>query len=350
MDNRKKTLVGTIAAALMAGSISMGPVIAVNVVYEKYFNRRITTYDPLYYSIEDFPHLRRERHTFKTDSNRNLVGYMYYYPSVSQKGLVVLSHGYGGGGQRTYMDCTNYLCKHGFYVFAYDATGNDESEGTGIGGFPQGIIDINHAIEYVESLDMFNKLPLFLFGHSWGGYNSANALYYHPEVKAIVSISGFNNSIEMIKHHGYQYGGASADNMIPFVSNKEQQMFGRYADSSAMKAFANSTSGVFIIQSYDDPVVLYESGYKFYYDTYKNDPRFKFILYENRGHNTVYFDESSIKYTKNLNEKWDAFCKNNPTELEKEEFLKKNINRDIWNDRLDEDLFSQIIDFYSKYI
>ena len=310
MEKRGKTLIGTIAAALVAASISMGPAIAVNVVYEKYFNRRITTYDPMYYSIEDFPNLRREKHIFKT----------------------------------------NYLCKHGFYVFAYDATANDESEGVGVGGFPQGIIDINHAIEYVESLENYSKLPLFLFGHSWGGYNSANALYYHPEVKAIVSIAGFNNSIEMIKHHGYQYGGASADSMIPYVSNKEQQLFGKYATSTAMQAFANSTSGVFIIQSYDDPVVLYESGYKIYYETYKDDPRFKFILYENRGHNTVYFDESSTKYTKHLQEKWDAFNKEKHSEQEKIEFLKKNIDRTIWNDRLDEDLFSQIIEFYERYI
>ena len=350
MEKRGKTLIGTIAAALVAASISMGPAIAVNVVYEKYFNRRITTYDPMYYSIEDFPNLRREKHIFKTNKDNNLVGYMYYYPSVTQKGLIILSHGFGGGGQRTYMDCTNYLCKHGFYVFAYDATANDESEGVGVGGFPQGIIDINHAIEYVESLENYSKLPLFLFGHSWGGYNSANALYYHPEVKAIVSIAGFNNSIEMIKHHGYQYGGASADSMIPYVSNKEQQLFGKYATSTAMQAFANSTSGVFIIQSYDDPVVLFESGYKIYYDTYKDDPRFKFILYENRGHNTVYFDESSTKYTKHLQEKWDAFNKEKHSEQEKIEFLKKNIDRTIWNDRLDEDLFSQIIEFYERYI
>lgn len=309
MKKRRQTLIGSIAAAFMAASISMGPAIAVNVVYQKYFNKRITTYDPLYYQLEDFPNLRRERHVFKTNNDNNLVGYMYYYPSVSQKGVIVLSHGYGGGGQRTYMDCTNYLCKHGFYVFAYDATGNDESDGTGIGGFPQGIIDINHAIEYVENLENYGKLPLFLFGHSWGGYNSANALYYHPEVKAIVSLAGFNNSTDMIKDHGYQYGGASAENMIPYVSNKEQQMFGKYADAKAMRAFANSTSGVFVIQSYDDPVVLFESGYKIYHETYKDDPRFKFILYENRGHNTLYYNESSIRYTKNFYDKWDAFNK-----------------------------------------
>ena len=152
----------------------------------------------------------------------------------------------------------------------------------------------------------------------------------------------------MIKHHGYQYGGASADSMIPYVRNKEQELFGRYADSTAMRAFSHSTSGVFIIQSYDDPVVLYESGYKIYYETYKNDPRFKFILYEDRGHNTVYFDDSSRKYTKHLNDKWDEFNKAEHSEEEKKEFLKKNIDRSIWNDRLDEDLFSQIIEFYNK--
>lgn len=350
MQKRTKGLVGTIVAAFVAASISMGPAVAVTVVYQKFFQKRISTYDPLYYQLEDFPSLRREKHIFKTNNNRNLTGYMYYHSGVTQKAVVVLSHGFGGGGQRTYMDCTNYLCAHGFFVFAYDATGNDESEGNGIGGFPQGLIDVNHAIDYVENLDNFNQLPIVLFGHSWGGYSTTNALYYHPEVKAVVSLAGFNNPTELIRTQGYGYSGASVDTVIPYVSNHEQSLFGPYATSTAMRGFASSNAGVFIIQSKDDPTIPPEAGYDIYYEKYKNDSRFTFELYEDRGHGTVYFDEASIKYTKNFNKKWDAFLKENPTEEEKINFIKTNIDRDIWNDRIDKDLFSRIVNFYNEYI
>ena len=61
-----------------------------------------------------------------------------------------MAHGLGGGGHNSYMDCANYFARHGYYVFAYDATGNDESEGEGVGGLPQGVIDLDYAISFVE--------------------------------------------------------------------------------------------------------------------------------------------------------------------------------------------------------
>ncbi|WP_370631506.1 serine aminopeptidase domain-containing protein [Peptoniphilus sp. KCTC 25270] len=53
------------------------------------------------------------------------------------KGIIIIAHGFGGGGHNSYLDCINYFAQNGYYVFAYDATGNDESEGEGVRGFPQ---------------------------------------------------------------------------------------------------------------------------------------------------------------------------------------------------------------------
>ena len=52
------------------------------------------------------------------------------------------------------MDCAYYFAKNGYYVFAYDSTGSDASEGEGVGGTPQGVIDLDYAISFVE--DMFS--------------------------------------------------------------------------------------------------------------------------------------------------------------------------------------------------
>ena len=185
----KKTKNRIIGLGVVAGTaiLTAAPFVAVRVAYDKAFNRHISTYDPLFFSMDDFPSLRRDKHIFASNNKQKLTGYMYYYPEVTQKAVIVLSHGYGGGGQRTYLDCTNYLAKNGFYVFAYDASGTDESEGK-MGGFPQGIIDVNHAIDYVSSLKDFKQYPIFLFGHSWGAYSASNALAFHPEIKAIVAV------------------------------------------------------------------------------------------------------------------------------------------------------------------
>ena len=348
MEKKSRKSFGEIAASLAATAIKVGPPVAAAVISEKMFDHRIETFDPMYFQIEDFPGLKRERHVFTSNYNQKLVGYIYYRESIKKDALVVLAHGYGGGGQRTYMDCINNLCLNGFYVFAYDATGNDESEGEEIGGFPQGIIDLNHAIHYIGNEKHYRHLPIVLFGHSWGGYCVSNSLKDNPQVKAIVAISGFNNSSELIKIRGEGYGGNSADNIYPFLVAQEELKFGKYADYNALDSFAKSKQPVFIIHSGDDNVVPYLAGYKKYYEVYKYDPRFKFMLYENRGHGTVYYNDKAVAYTREFEKKWDKFNKEKHTEEEKRDFINQNIDRNYWSNRIDKQLFKEIVEFYRE--
>ena len=54
-----------------------------------------------------------------------------------------------------FIDC---FTENGYYVFAYDAQGNDGSEGKSISGLPQGIIDLDNAISYAKSLEEYNSI------------------------------------------------------------------------------------------------------------------------------------------------------------------------------------------------
>lgn len=76
-----------------------------------------------------------------------------YSVGENQHGIIIMAHGFGGGGHNSYMDCADYFVNHGYLVFAYDATGNDESGGEGVGGLPQGVIDLDYAITFVEDRD-----------------------------------------------------------------------------------------------------------------------------------------------------------------------------------------------------
>ena len=346
--SRGKDLASLFGATLVSLGTTMGPKLAVQTVYKTLFNKRITSEEPYRYSVDDFPGLKRDRHHFFSDDGQILVGYMYYYQEQPQKGVVVMAHGFGGGGHLTYLDCANYLAKNGFYVFAYDATGNDESEGDGIIGFPEGIIDLNNAINYVESLDKFNNYPIMLFGHSWGAYSVCNVLYYHPEVKAVVAMSGFNNSADLIRTQGHIYSNGGEEAVMPFIKNHEKELFGNWANSTAIRGFDSTKAHVFIVHSGDDKTVPYEAGYKIYYEKYKNNPRFTFRLFESKGHGTVYYSEEGMKYSLEWDDKWKSFLKSNPSEENKKKFIADNINRAIWNDRLNHELFEEIITFYNE--
>ena len=124
-------------------------------VYEDTFGKRYNTPGWMRYALADFPGLRMKRCVFWSKDGKKLAGYQYSRNNLNQsrgkaEGLVVIAHGFGGGGQNTYMDVASYFTSQGFLVFAYDATGNDESAGKSVRGLPQGVEDLDQALRFVE--------------------------------------------------------------------------------------------------------------------------------------------------------------------------------------------------------
>ena len=279
-------IIAVIVLAVLWGSAAMKVYRVAAAMYDEKFSFRCTTDPEDAFTISDFPGLTRERHTFASNKGQTLVGYLYQQEDASfeKKAVVVFAHGLGGGGQTGYMDMFAYLAKQGYYVFAYDATGNDESEGEVIGGLPQGVIDLDYAINYAYSIEEIAELPVVLMGYSWGGFSVVNVLNYHPEVRAVASIAGFNKSTDLVEYYGSQVAGDKAKLIVPFVTVHEYLKFGKYAFSSAMNGFAKSDCDVMIVHGKRDTVVPFEYGYGTYYEKYGNDERFTFKSYRSRGH------------------------------------------------------------------
>lgn len=157
-------------------------------IYEDNFGNRYEKYAPMARNIDEFEGLNSNRYTFASDKGQNLVGYGYYRELENIRGVVIIAHGLGGGGHNSYMDVADFLTSNGYVVFAYDATGNDESEGSSVKGLPQGLIDLNYAIQFVKQTSEFEGLPIMLFGHSWGGYSAGSVLNLQPDVKAVAMV------------------------------------------------------------------------------------------------------------------------------------------------------------------
>lgn len=286
--NKKKSIiiivVSLLTILLISGAIGLF-CLSVS-IYDGSFNYRCTTSKEDAFLISDFPAMSRERHTFTSNSGQTLVGYLYESSDIllTKKGVIVFAHGLGGGGQTGYMDIFNFFTSQGYYVFAYDATANDESEGDVIGGLPQGIIDVDCAINYAYTIEKINELPFVLMGYSWGGMSVANALNYHPEVKAVASLAGWNKSMNMIDYRGCQMVGGIAKLLLPFASVHEYTMYGKYAFSTAMKGFENSNCPIMIVHGEKDDTIPINYGYETYYEKYGNNDRFIFKKYADRDH------------------------------------------------------------------
>lgn len=286
---------------LAAGAVALYCVAAS--IYSDNFNCRFTTRGLQAYDIADFPSMTRGRHMFKSNKGQTLVGYLY--KSAEARGVVVFAHGFGGGGQRGYMDVFEHLTRNGYCVFAYDATANDESEGQAVGGLPQGYIDLDHAISYVQTIDEISELPVVLMGYSWGGLSVTNVLNYHPEVQAVAALSGWNRSMNLIEYRGRQIVGDRIKLLLPFIAAHEFFKYGEYAFSSSMKGFENTDCGVMIVHGQWDETIPIEYGYNLYYEQYGNDERFEFIKYDNRAHDI--FRTSSGKLDTELMDRIVAF-------------------------------------------
>lgn len=270
-------------AVLLAGMV-VG-YLAAAAMYKKSFNYRCTTSVSDRYDIEAFPAMTASRHTFPTRQGHLLTGYLYgSADGAAPKALVVFAHGLGAGGQCSYLPIFDYLVRSGYYVFAYDATGNDESEGEAIGSLIQGYIDMDYAATYAQGLEETAGLPLILMGYSWGALSAGNTINTHPDAAAVVTIAGWNRARDLVEDSTRKKMGKAADLVMPFISLYEFVTYGKYASSTAMKGFERSDCGVMIIHGELDGTVPIELGYDIYAEKYADDPRFTFLRYSDRGH------------------------------------------------------------------
>lgn len=352
MKNKKvKPIVLTsICAALMSVPLVINP-IASAVVYEAIFSSRFEPTEYMTLSHTDFDGLYVERSDFLTDNGAKLAGYKYFKENIGVSGVVVLSHGLGCGGHNMFMPFIDYFTSNGYYVFTYDATGNGNSEGGSVEGLPQGIIDLDFALSHVSTIKEYKNLPVVLFGHSWGAYSCGNVLNFHPEIKSAVIISGCNESEDLLISSSTQRVGKIAKLFIPAVTKYEKLKFGeKYTSISAISGMKASNAKIMVIHSKDDTQVPVEYGYDKFYSEFKNNPRFEFVLYENRGHNYLFFSDDASNYREKINKQYKEYVEVNGKEYSastKEEFMNKFLDKKKAYEP-DMDLMSKILKMYDS--
>lgn len=285
------------------------------IIYKQNFGSRFETYEPWRFETSDFEGLTAQKATFESNNKQLLTGYIYSKENEKKKGVVVIAHGFGGGGHTTYMSVADYFASNGYKVFAYDATGNDESGGEAVNGLPQGVIDLDYALRYVKQAPELKDLPIMLFGHSWGGYSVCSVLTAHPDVKAVASMAGFINSTDMIKEEGRRMMGDKVLLILPYASIYEKIKFGKYAGYNGVNGLRNSNAKALLAHSEDDYMISIKNSFDVYYDEFKDNPRFTFVRYTNKGHNNLFSSSEAIQYEKDYSVARDEYFKKSGVEV-----------------------------------
>ncbi len=328
-NKKKKAIIISAISIVLSFPLIVFPAFSA-IMYECIFGSRYETAPWLAFSVEDFEGLQMERSDFKSE-NVTLAGYKYSKKGQEARGVVIISHGLGGGGQNTYMPFADYFTSNGYYVFTYDATGNDNSKGEDVEGLPQGLIDLDNAIDHVKTVEEYKELPIMLFGHSWGGYSVGNVLYMHPDVKAAVIFAGFNETEDLLMYQGEQIAGKASHILMPYLKLYERIKFGKeYTDITALQGMENTQAKIMVVHSKNDNTVPREYGYDEFYKAFGDSERFEFILYEDKGHDYLFYSDDSFEYREALNADYRSYVEENGREYNaetKKEFMDKYLDK-----------------------
>ena len=232
-----------------------------------------------YYTAEDF-NLNTQPVTIQ-DNGAVLGGYIYTCASVQDNGkLIVFCHGMGPG-HIAYTTEIAYFCKRGFTVLAVDNYGCNLSGGKSIRGMYSGALSTIRAIDFARSDEGLKNKPLYLVGHSWGGY-SALCASAERKVEKVVAISAPSSPSNVVWHY--------LTNMMPkpfaaliayFVTITYCLKFKGKGNTNAAKRASVNGSPTLLIQGDKDYVV--DKSVAAYYEA--NGAHITKYLAEGKAHN-----------------------------------------------------------------
>lgn len=252
--------------------------------------------NPCYLTYEDFQD-ELDRKEFQTYYYvREINGYIYQKRFMNEfKGFIILSHGMFGTHIQYMMDI-DFLCRNGYQVLAFDNYGCGLSEGESTQGLATGVYVLENVIEDVKANHLNHGLPIFLYGHSWGGFSVLGAMRNYPEIKGVISRSAPYSQLDagkvliqnIAKKIDKFYGP-----FVPFI--------GFFLTSHRMRITIkrgvekNKKTPVLVIQSKNDPMVPYPISAACYFTNHPMD-QVHVKVTEKGLHNSIIEEEGSKAY------------------------------------------------------
>lgn len=270
-----------------------------------------------YFTADDFEGLEAKPIEFKSNKGQILRGNIYTNKDIKEyKGLIIFVHGMGGG-HLSYTTEINTFAKAGFIVMAYDNTGTCSSEGKSLKGFFQSVIDLSYALKFVEENKDLNKYSIELVGHSWGAYTVCQVLQFKPNIKAVVAISGPNDSAKLICDFMKNETKMNCSFLKPFIKIVNFLTFGAKGIKNTVDVIKGTRIPVLLLHGELDKTAPLENSPISNKEIELNN-NIKTIVYEGKFHN-VYQTKESEEYLNNTFEKLSEInkkYKGNPPEDE----------------------------------
>lgn len=314
VQNKKRKVIQVIVGVCIV--VFMAIFIVTGIIYFSVMNKHIYTYKNAR-GLADFSlyeKLEREDACFYSDQGNKLQGYFYYCKDIKcDKGVIIVNNGFGTGHEAMLGEIAA-LTKEGYLVYGFDKTGYDFSEGEGIGSLTQGVSDLAYAIEFVSASTQAADMDIILYGKSWGAYCSLAVLNKTDRVSAVVSMSAFNDTSDMIRSEATRMLGSIGKLITPFTYFWDWLNEEKITAASGIK---NSKAKILIMHSLDDETVDVEKSYTLFKNEYGNQERISFVLYDDKNHSIIKSKES-IQYIQQMDSDLQSFAEENNGEMTEE--------------------------------
>jgi len=247
----------------------------------------------------------RDKVRFMSGSNE-LTGYLY--PGNNPQRLVVIAPGLSDGGE-DYTSLAMAFVDFGYAVFTFDTTGSFESEGEKSIGFSQEVIDLDNALKFIESEPELKKLPLFLFGHSRGGYASAMMCSSDHNIKAVATVGAVNSPMEITMEWSTNYVGPLAFTGYPALYAYQTMVFGKdIMTTTGAEAIDEGDIPALVIHCENDVTVSIDGSSIYAHKDEVENEKAQFMLYENEenaGHTTLLFTKEANDYREEIHDEYE---------------------------------------------
>ena len=308
-------LIITTAVIIIAHSIVMS-----KCTYKKYDSNRFLVYADV---AEKYP-----REKFSVAAEKNLLS-AYLYGKDNSKGLIVVAPGHRDSNDIKLYEIM-YFVDAGFQVISFDYTGCYTSEGKTFGGYTQAVYDLDSVLSWCDEAKQFRERPVYLFGHSLGGYAVTAVLNYPHRVAAVVSASGFDNAKEQWETSLKRFTGPTYFLIKPINLLFIHFKYGADKNLSAVSGINNMQVPVLVISAEDDVYYGGKTSPIYQKQNQITNPKCKLILMdkpEHNGHYSYFLTDAAIEYQKS-----------NP---------KENVNKELYMEH-DKEILEMICSFLER--
>lgn len=294
---RTKFLRYLILSVLIGAFLNAAAAFASVGLFFHFFYARYDTYCPTDLTISDL-NAPVDEVSFDSDGIR-LHG---LFIGNGQKGVIVMVHGLNSGMDAHFPEAA-YFAAHGYTVFTFDGRGTRTADGLSRDSISTMRDDLNAALDCLATT-AYSSLPVFLYGHSSGGYAVATTA---DRAKATVAIAAFDEPVALMSATAQRYGGFVSKLVKPFLRLWNRIKAGADANERAADVLNRTQAKILIISGEHDTVIPPFCALSAQRE-YITDPNAVFASYPG-GHSDLWLSARALSYRDAIAKKPDVIDK-----------------------------------------